>query len=164
MTGPDCAFLLSFVEFCISYLLSSPILLEALSYFQTDDTLLMDSILFCSILLVVSEKLLPFDDELYKSLRYITDAHSAFFVFALLEQSSTNRTGLLFIFQGVCFLHGHVFACVIDTGYFHSVYFYVSCLLGWTGRFVKADLRAATLPPPWVVYTNPQTASEQRGH
>lgn len=59
-------------------------------------------IVFYSILLIVSEKLRPFDDELHKSLRYISDAHWAFFVFALLAQTSTNHTGLLFIFQGVC--------------------------------------------------------------
>lgn len=53
-----------------------------------------------------------------------------------------------FIFEGLCFLCGHVLVNVIDIGYFHSVYFYICCLLGWAQRFVKADLRTATFPLP----------------
>lgn len=61
------------------------------------------------------------------------------------------------IFESVCLVRGRVLVNLIDMGYFHGAYFYICCPLfyfssrfipGWVHRFVKADLRRATFPPP----------------
>lgn len=70
-----------------------------------------------------------------------------------------------FVPKGVCFLCVvRVLVDVIDLAYFHSAYFYIllpalsvfffaGLQRGWVQRFVKADLRRATFPPPQAVYT-----------